>query len=60
MNEYMIYKCIQYTLKVKDEDAWSDTKKDIWLFISLVFGLYGMTFEGKMRKLSDKFRLKLV
>ena len=24
-------------------------------FISLVCGVYGMTFEGKVRKLSDKF-----
>ena len=27
-----------------------------WLFVFLVFGGYGMTFEGKMRKLSDKIR----
>ena len=30
-----------------------------WLLISLVFSVYGMTLEGKMRKLSDKFRIKL-
>ena len=28
--------------------------------ISLVFGVYGMTFEGKLRKLRDKFRIRLV
>ena len=30
-----------------------------FLFI-LVFGVYGMTFEGKMRNLRDKLRIKLV
>ena len=29
-----------------------------WLLISLVFVVFGMTFEGTMRKLSDKFRIK--
>ena len=33
---------------------------DPWLLISLVFGVYGMTFEGEMRKLSNKFRIKLI
>ena len=31
-----------------------------WLLISLVFGVYSMTFECKMWKLSDKFHIKLV
>ena len=33
--------------------------KLVWLLISLVLGVYSMTFEGKMRKLSDQFRIKL-
>ena len=31
-----------------------------WHFIPLVFGVFGMTFEEKVRKLSDKFCKKFV
>ena len=47
-------------IKITSKHKWRPIPTPPWLLIPLVFGVYGINFEGKMRKLNDKFRLKLV
>ena len=44
--------------EILSQSVWEGHGHDI--LISLDFGVYDMTFEGKMRKFSDEFSIKLV